>query len=81
MGHTRARYDNVCRPGMTDQLPNWQPYSSGVQQPRRATAIFSSRPHTHQAAMFGREQERAVSLHPEGQCSVDQTWTEREVCS
>jgi hypothetical protein len=57
------------------------PYSSEVQQPTRATAILSSHPHTCPAAPSDREQDLAGSLHPEGQSSVDQTWTEREVCS
>jgi hypothetical protein len=56
------------------------PYSSDIQQPVRATATMDGHQHTHQAAPFGRDQGRAGSLHPEGQCSVDQTWTERQVC-
>jgi len=56
-------------------------YSTGVQQPVRATAVMSSHPRMRHAAQFNCEQGRAGSLHPEGQCSVDQTWTERQVCS
>jgi len=56
-------------------------YSSQVQQPMRATAVLGERPHTRWAAPVDREQGRAAGLHPEGQCSVDQTWTEREVGS
>jgi hypothetical protein len=41
-------------------------YSSGVQQPMRATAVLGCHPHTHQAAPFDREQGRAASLHPGG---------------
>jgi len=51
-------------------------YSSEVQQRMLATAVLGCHPHTHQAALFDHEQGRAHSLHPEGQCSVDQTWTE-----
>jgi hypothetical protein len=47
----------------------------------RATAALVRRPQTSYAAPFGYEQGRAGSLHPEGQCSADQTWTEREVYS
>jgi hypothetical protein len=43
------------------------PYSSWVQQPVRAMAILGSRLHTRQAARFDHEQDRAGSLHPEGQ--------------
>jgi hypothetical protein len=42
-------------------------YSSWVQQPMRATAILGRHLHTRQAALFDPEQERAGSLHPEGQ--------------
>jgi hypothetical protein len=47
----------------------------------RTTAVLGRRPQPHYAAPFGHAQGRAGSLHPEGQRSVDQTWTEREVCS
>ena len=56
-------------------------YSTGIQQPMRATAVLGRRAHTRWAAPADHEQVRAGSLHPEGRCSVDQTWTEREVCS
>jgi hypothetical protein len=56
-------------------------YSSEIQQPAHAMAILGSRPHPCQTASFGREQGRVSSLHPEGQCSVNETWTEHEVCS
>jgi hypothetical protein len=42
------------------------PYSNQVQQPRRATAILASRPHTRQAARFDHEQDRAGSYGSEG---------------
>jgi hypothetical protein len=42
------------------------PYSSQVQQPRRAVAILRRRPHAPQTALFDREQGRAGSLHPGG---------------
>jgi len=41
--------------------------------PGRASAYAVSAPGE-------REQARASSLHPEGQCSADQTWTEHQVC-
>lgn len=56
-------------------------YSREVQQPRRAIAALGRHPHTHWAAPSDSDQGRAGGLHPEGQCSVDQTWTEREVYS
>ena len=43
------------------------PYSSGVQQPVRATAVLSRRLHTRRAAPAGREQARASSLHLDAQ--------------
>jgi hypothetical protein len=57
------------------------PYSSEIQQPMRATSALGKHPHTHWTAPSNSNQGRAGSLHPEGQCSVDQTWTEREVYS
>ena len=57
------------------------PYSSEIEQPMRTTATLDRHQHAHWAAPFDHDQDRAHSLHPEGQCSVDQTWTEREVCS
>jgi hypothetical protein len=42
------------------------PYSNQVQQPRRATAILASRPHTRQAARFDHEQDRAGSYGSDG---------------
>jgi len=47
----------------------------------RATAALVRRPQTSYAAPLGHEQGRAGSLHPEGRCSADQTWTGREVYS
>jgi hypothetical protein len=44
-------------------------------------ATLSSRPHTRQAVPIDNKQERAASLHPEGQYSMDQAWTECQVCS
>ena len=35
---------------------------------------------TYWAAPFDHDQGRAGSLHPEGQCSVDQMWTARQDC-
>ena len=43
------------------------PYSSGVQQPVRATAVLSRRLHTRRAALVEREQARASSLHLDAQ--------------
>ena len=43
-------------------------YSNQVQQPRRATAILASRPHTRQAARFDHEQDRASSYGSGGSC-------------
>ena len=45
-------------------------YSSGVQQPVRATAVLNRRLHTRRAAPVEREQARASSLHPDGQGSA-----------
>jgi hypothetical protein len=39
-------------------------YSSGVQQPGRATTVLISQPHTLGAALLDRKQGLAVSLHP-----------------
>jgi hypothetical protein len=41
------------------------PYSSWIQQPRRATAVIGKRPHVHWAAPLDREQGRTRSLHPD----------------
>ena len=60
----------------TDQTVAVVPYSSGVQQPMRATAVLGRCPQMRWTAPEDREQGRAGSLHPEGQCFVDQTWTE-----
>ncbi len=46
--------------------PDAAPYSSEVQQPVRATAIMSLRPHTRNAVPLDREHGRADSLHPDG---------------
>lgn len=45
----------------------------------RATAVLVRRPHMRRAAPGDREQGHASSLHPEGQCSADQTCTERQL--
>lgn len=49
-------------------------YSSGVQQPRRATAVFGSQPHTRRAAPFDDEQGRAVSSHADGLAALAAFW-------
>jgi hypothetical protein len=46
-------------------------YSSEVQQPMRTAATLDRHQHAHWAAPFDHDQDRAHSLHPEGQCSVD----------
>src|SRR5215470_5411794 len=48
--------DRVTQPA--DQMVAVVPYSSGVQQPVRATAILSEHPHTRWAAPVEREQAR-----------------------
>ena len=50
------------------------PYSSGVQQPVRATAVLSRRLHTRRAAPVEREQARASSLHPEASQASGHLW-------
>lgn len=42
-------------------------YSSEVQQPVHATAVLREHPHTRRTGPVNREQDRAGSLHPEGQ--------------
>ena len=49
--------------------------------PVRTTTALGKHPRPRQAAPPDPEQGRAGSLHPEGYCRVDQTWTEREVSS
>ena len=57
------------------------PYSSGVQQPMRATAIAGGHPHAHCAAQFAREQGRADSLHPDGLAALAAFWPPKDAQS
>ena len=57
------------------------PYSSGVQQPMRVTAVLNRRLHTRRAAPVEREQARASSLHPEGQCSAGYGYRSFMMCA
>lgn len=45
-------------------------YSREVQQPMRVTAVLGKCPHMHWAGPVNREQGRAVSLQPEGSCTL-----------
>jgi hypothetical protein len=46
-------------------------YSREIQQPMRTVATLGRHRHTYRAVTFDRDQDRAGSLHPEGECSVD----------
>jgi hypothetical protein len=57
------------------------PYSSEVQQPERTIPALCDHGQAEQPAEAATDLGHADVLHPEGQCSVDQTWTERKICS
>jgi len=54
------------------------PYSSGMQQPVRATAALGKHPRTRQAASSDREQHRAGSLHPDGLTALAALWSPKD---
>jgi hypothetical protein len=66
VGVPYKRRINVNRPLTAFLLAAVIPYSSGVQQPGRATAVLSRHPHTRWPAPFNHEQDRASSYGSEG---------------